>query len=1324
MQTETFVRALRRVGATGAAVGSVLLLATCDLEKLAGPKRLNQAAIDSLFAIAGDTIVSLGASLALGMTSSRDISNTATRWSVSPASIAEVDSVSGVVTGMALGNAIITARIIAPEFDTAYTASHSIRVRYKGIAVQPLDSIPGLGLSRSTVVRGTNDAGEAQAEMLPATLTSRDTTIFRVTGTSVVARKAGDAYIVAEYDGLLDSTTVKVRPQPKALAFATAEYVIKTLNVDRLLSAIVRDQGDSIIASPNVTWSVADPTVAAIDAANGTIRALKADTTRLFATVDTITRSLKLVVRQHVAALVPVDGDGQSAPVASPLATGPRVIARDSSGTPVAGASVIFTPSGDGAVGTVVVVTDANGIAAVDAWQLGSAAGTQSLTASVGTASFSFTATATPAPAARLVFSTQPLSVPAGGTVPAVAVAVTDTLGNIVPSAAGTVAITLAANPGSSVLSGTLTATLTDGIATFGDLTLDALGEGYMLAASAAGLEGTVSQTFNVFGAPAKLTFITQPVGGVIRRALAPAIRVQVQDANGIEVRSATGNIALTLIGGPSSILDGASIVAAEAGTATFSNLSVATAGSGYQLRATMAGGLVATSTAFAIEAVGPGVRLGFVAPPANAVAGTALNVGTGVQVGIFDANGNLVTSAPPTSVSLAFGTNAGGAQISGTATLNTVSGIATFSNITINRTGTGYTLVASASALTTATSDAFNVLAGAAARLRFVQQPTNVEVDAPPTAPVQVAITDANENILTSQVAATLINVTLLGCSGLTGGAAVVQGGVATFSALRIASAGNGCALSASSQGLAAVSSQLFSVVPTGGATRMNFAGVLPAAASAGQTLDTVRVTLQNVGGSVVSGAQASVTLSLADGGASALGGTVTQQTMNGVAKFGDLVINLAGAERRIVATATGFAPLTSSPIVVDAAAPTQLAFVSAPSGAAAGSALPAFQVAVRDALGNIVASSSHAVQLALLSNPSGAMLGGVTTVAAVDGVATFAAVHVSASGTGYSLTATAPGTTVASATSAEFSIGAGAPAGLRFATPPATVVANVPFTDDVQVQVVDAQGNPVTAGAMVSVALVGGAGGTTLLGTRTVAAVNGLATFDDLRVSHAGTGLRLSATAPGLAARTSDVFDATLGAPTRLSIRSQPSLMVAAPSVGTVQIAITDAANNTVPTASADITLAIATGTGTLGGTVTRPTLNGVATFDDITLTPAGTFTLRATSVPVFSEVVGGSVVVTPQDLSISEGAGQSGIAGSNVATNPAVLVLDGAGAPVAGVSVTFNATGTGTLNNSAATSVQVMSDASGLASVVWRLRNAAGVDTLIAFLTAGPA
>src|SRR5436853_13587 len=108
---------------------------------------------------------------------------------------------------------------------------------------------------------------------------------------------------------------------------------------------------------------------------------------------------------------------------------------------------------------------------------------------------------------------------------------------------------------------------------------------------------------------------------------------------------------------------------------------------------------------------VGAAAKLVFTVQPSNAVAGGVIT--PPVQVAIQDAQGNTVTTAT-TSITVAIGTNPASGTLAGTTTVAAVSGVATFSNLSIDKAGTGYTLTASATGLTSATSSAFNIGAGA----------------------------------------------------------------------------------------------------------------------------------------------------------------------------------------------------------------------------------------------------------------------------------------------------------------------------------------------------------------------------------------------------------------------------------------------------------------------------------------------------------------------------------------------------------------------------------------------------------------------------------
>jgi len=98
-------------------------------------------------------------------------------------------------------------------------------------------------------------------------------------------------------------------------------------------------------------------------------------------------------------------------------------------------------------------------------------------------------------------------------------------------------------------------------------------------------------------------------------------------------------------------------------------------------------------------------------------------------------------------------------------------------------------------------------------------------------------------------------------------------------------------------------------------------------------------------------------------------------------------------------------------------------LVFRVQPSNVTAGNVMtPAVQVQVQDTLGNPDTSFTASVTVAIGTNPVGGTLGGTKSVAPVNGIALFGDLSVNKAGTGYTLTATAPGAT--GATSAAFDV------------------------------------------------------------------------------------------------------------------------------------------------------------------------------------------------------------------------------------------------------------------------------------------------------------
>jgi hypothetical protein len=101
-----------------------------------------------------------------------------------------------------------------------------------------------------------------------------------------------------------------------------------------------------------------------------------------------------------------------------------------------------------------------------------------------------------------LVLKVQPSNVTAGNVItPAVQVQVQDTLGNVDSSFTASVTVAISTNPVGGKLSGTTSVAPVNGVALFGDLTIDKAGTAYTLSATAPGATGAVSASFDVIAA-------------------------------------------------------------------------------------------------------------------------------------------------------------------------------------------------------------------------------------------------------------------------------------------------------------------------------------------------------------------------------------------------------------------------------------------------------------------------------------------------------------------------------------------------------------------------------------------------------------------------------------------------------------------------------------------------------------------------------------------------------------------------------------------------------------------------------------------------------
>jgi alpha-tubulin suppressor-like RCC1 family protein len=308
----------------------------------------------------------------------------------------------------------------------------------------------------------------------------------------------------------------------------------------------------------------------------------------------------------------------------------------------------------------------------------------------------------------KLAFTVQPAPGTVGQTtLSAVKVAVQDATGATVTTATNDITVAIGTNPASGTLAGTVTVAAVNGVATFSDLSIDNTGVGYTLSATSLNLTGATSTPFAVVaGLPAKLVFTLQPPASAIPGAPF-SVSVTIQDQLGNRVTNATCSITVAIGTNPGpGALFGITSVSTVNGIATFSNLSINTEGVGYTLSATSPGLTSATSSPFTVQ-VGPASKLVFTVQPAPAPPGATIT--PAVAVTIQDVGGNRVTTAT-NSITVAIGTNLASGTLSGTTTVPAVNGVATFSNLSINIEGAGYTLTATAANLSGGTSAPFRI--------------------------------------------------------------------------------------------------------------------------------------------------------------------------------------------------------------------------------------------------------------------------------------------------------------------------------------------------------------------------------------------------------------------------------------------------------------------------------------------------------------------------------------------------------------------------------------------------------------------------------------
>ena len=448
--------------------------------------------------------------------------------------------------------------------------------------------------------------------------------------------------------------------------------------------------------------------------------------------------------------------------------------------------------------------------------------------------------------------------------------------------------------------------------------------------------------------------------------------------------------------------------------------------------------------------------------------------------------------------------------------------------------------------------------------------------------------------------------------------------------------------------------------------------------------------------------------------GGGGLLSRTVDTTDANGIATAGVWRMGNITGTNTVSATAEG---LSGSPVTFTATGvagnPVVIAVDAGDNQtAAAGTAVAvAPTVVLRDQFTNLVpgatvtfavtAGGGSVTTASATTNANGAATSGAWTLGTVAGVNT--------------LTATAQGTSVVSFTA---TAQPGPASAAVFQRQPSGAASGSVIARQPILRITDAFGNRITSATnTVTAAIASGSG--TLSGTTSVAAVNGVASFTNLAIT--GTGpTTLSFTVSGIATpATSASFTVSppAGPATTLAVGTAPSGAVSAvPFTGQPDVEIRDASGIIVTAGSVPVTASVTSTTGTLIGTTTVNSVNGIASFSDLAISGSGTYTISFSATGLTGASTGALTVAPPPISSVAlfSGDKQAAFAGTAVQLNPVVRVIGTSGTPLPGARVTFAAA----LGDGSVTGATVITDANGIATVGnWTLGASPNFNTLTA-------
>ncbi|MCU1296130.1 MAG: Kelch motif [Acidobacteriaceae bacterium] len=253
----------------------------------------------------------------------------------------------------------------------------------------------------------------------------------------------------------------------------------------------------------------------------------------------------------------------------------------------------------------------------------------------------------------------------------------------------------------------TTATTNSSGVATASAFTANTTTGSYTVTASTSGVATPASFSLTNTAGPATKFVVSAPASATAGTPI--SVTVTAQDSNGNTAAGYTGTVKFTLgtTDASATLPTNYTFVSGDAGVHSFTNgFTLAKAGSQTVIATDTATATITGTSGNITVGGGTPSKLVFGQPSSNAFAGSQIS--PPVTVLIQDQFGNATNSTA--NVTIAIGTNPSSGTLGGTTTVAAAGGTATFSTLSINNAGIGYTFSASSIGLTGATSSSFNI--------------------------------------------------------------------------------------------------------------------------------------------------------------------------------------------------------------------------------------------------------------------------------------------------------------------------------------------------------------------------------------------------------------------------------------------------------------------------------------------------------------------------------------------------------------------------------------------------------------------------------------